>query len=140
MKALTVRQPWAWAIMQGIKTVENRTWFTKERGIVAIHSAKVIDSLEYSIASSDIETFGQVKPPRSSEVHKGFILGIVELVDCISDREKLSDKDDLWYEGNYGFVLRNPRILSRPLIWKGQLGFWNVPSMLEYVIKSEFKL
>ncbi|MCU1592441.1 MAG: 8, gp08 [Frankiales bacterium] len=38
MKALTVRQPWAWAIATGAKTVENRTRGTAYRGPLAIHA------------------------------------------------------------------------------------------------------
>lgn len=46
MKALTVRQPWAWAIMHAGKDVENRTWrppsgLLEERFVV--HAAKTID-------------------------------------------------------------------------------------------------
>jgi hypothetical protein len=44
MRALTVRQPWAWAIAQGIKTVENRTWTTKYRGLLAIHAGMNFDA------------------------------------------------------------------------------------------------
>lgn len=32
MKALSIRQPWAWLIIHGGKDVENRTWHTKHRG------------------------------------------------------------------------------------------------------------
>ena len=39
-KAITIRQPFAWLIVQGIKPVENRSWETKFRGPLAIHSAK----------------------------------------------------------------------------------------------------
>jgi hypothetical protein len=28
-KAISIRQPWAGAIMRGIKTVENRSWATR---------------------------------------------------------------------------------------------------------------
>lgn len=40
MKALTVRQPWAWAIAAGVKTVENRTRGTLHRGPLAIHAGQ----------------------------------------------------------------------------------------------------
>lgn len=40
MKALTVRQPWAWAIARGYKSIENRGWTTAYRGTLAIHAAK----------------------------------------------------------------------------------------------------
>ena len=40
MYALTIHQPWAWAIMAGIKRVENRTWRTSHRGPLVIHAGK----------------------------------------------------------------------------------------------------
>ena len=38
MKALTIRQPWASLIVEGVKTVETRSWNTKHRGSLAIHA------------------------------------------------------------------------------------------------------
>lgn len=38
MKALTVQQPWAWAIVEGGKDVENRTQVWSYRGSLAIHA------------------------------------------------------------------------------------------------------
>ena len=31
MKAISIRQPWAWLVVNGHKDVENRTWRTKHR-------------------------------------------------------------------------------------------------------------
>jgi hypothetical protein len=42
MRILTVRQPWAWFIAQGLKTIENRGRPTPYRGVLAIHAAKTI--------------------------------------------------------------------------------------------------
>lgn len=38
MKAITVKQPWAWAIRWGFKPVENRSQRTAYRGKLAIHA------------------------------------------------------------------------------------------------------
>ncbi len=38
IKALTVRQPWAHMIAYGGKTIENRVWETRHRGLLAIHA------------------------------------------------------------------------------------------------------
>jgi hypothetical protein len=38
VKAITVQQPWAWAIVYGYKPVENRTQMVKYRGPLAIHA------------------------------------------------------------------------------------------------------
>jgi ASCH domain len=40
---LTVRQPWAWAIIHGGKDVENRSWRTKYRGPLLIHAGSAFE-------------------------------------------------------------------------------------------------
>lgn len=40
MKALTLWQPWASLVAQGVKRIETRPWTTKYRGPLAIHAAK----------------------------------------------------------------------------------------------------
>jgi hypothetical protein len=43
VKALTLHQPWASAIAEGIKTIETRSWSTSYRGPLAIHAGKSTD-------------------------------------------------------------------------------------------------
>jgi hypothetical protein len=40
MKTLSVRQPYAWLIVAGFKTIENRTWRTNYRGPLQIHASQ----------------------------------------------------------------------------------------------------
>ncbi|MEI3544750.1 MAG: ASCH domain-containing protein [Alphaproteobacteria bacterium] len=40
---LSIRQPWAWLIVNGYKDIENRTWPTHFRGKVLIHAGKKWD-------------------------------------------------------------------------------------------------
>jgi ASCH domain len=42
-RLLTIRQPWAWAIIYGGKDVENRSWLTKHRGPLLIHAGSAFD-------------------------------------------------------------------------------------------------
>ncbi len=46
------------------------------------------------------------------------IIGLVELVDVV-ERSKSP-----WFLGEYGFVLRNPRVFRQPISCKGRLGLW----------------
>lgn len=41
--ALSIRQPWAWAILYAGKSIENRGWSTSYRGRIRIHAAKTWD-------------------------------------------------------------------------------------------------
>ena len=40
MKALSIRQPWAWLIVNGFKDIENRKWHTQFRGRIYVQSGK----------------------------------------------------------------------------------------------------
>jgi hypothetical protein len=45
VKVLSVQQPFAWAILQGLKKVENRSKLTHHRGPLLIHSGKSRDRM-----------------------------------------------------------------------------------------------
>ncbi len=112
MIALSIRQPWAWLIAAGHKDIENRTWPTGIRGTVLIHAAKQHDG------PRDEWDWPGIKAPERMEY--GGIIGSMEIVDCV----KASPSP--WFEGPYGFVIRNARQTTfRP--WRGQLGFFSVP-------------
>jgi hypothetical protein len=46
VKALTLHQPWASAIAEGIKTIETRSWSTSYRGPLAIHAGRSLEGIE----------------------------------------------------------------------------------------------
>lgn len=90
MKALSVRQPWAYLIVQGIKDIENRPWTTSYRGPLLIHASRQFDG---SYSNTDI-----VLP---DIYEQGGIVGMVNLVDVITE------SDSRWFQGKYGFVLKD---------------------------------
>lgn len=113
MKAISIQQPWAHLIVHGYKPIENRTWTTEYRGPLLIHA-----SLKMSVAVETIEqAFGVAIDRRM--LHFGAIIGCVDLVDVIKK------SDSPWFEGPYGFVLRNPSLL-KPAAWRGQLKLFDV--------------
>lgn len=126
MKALSIRQPWTWAILHAGKDVENRDWSTLFRGVIAVHAAKGMTYEERLWASMDIEERSGLRPPAWPMLKlRGCIVGTVEIVDCV--RESNSP----WFQGEYGLVLRNPQPLVKPIYCKGALGFWDVPEEIE---------
>lgn len=134
MKALSIRQPWAWAILYAGKDVENCDWPTRFRGTVAIHAAKGLTRDEHLLASMEIEELSGLRPPDFPMLKaRGFIVGLVDVVDCV--RKHPSH----WFQGEYGFVLKNPRPLVTPIYCKGALGFWNLPEEVEAQIREQLK-
>src|SRR5947209_4399579 len=131
MKAITVRQPWAWAIINAGKNIENRNWKTHFRGRVAIHAAVGMTREEYEDGYEYIKGINRrIKIPVYEDLARGAIIGTVEIIDCVQD------SDSLWFEGEYGFVLARPKKLPKPIPCKGALSFWNVPQNIESRIKK----
>lgn len=120
MKALSIRQPWAWLILHGGKDIENRIWKTNFRGRVLIHAAKGMTREEYEAASKYVWAINpRVVLPAFDEMKRGGIVGSVEIVDCVQQ------DDSRWFSCWYGFKLANPKPLPFvPL--KGALGFFEV--------------
>lgn len=98
MKALSIRQPWAWLIVHGGKNIENRTWATKYRGPVLIHAGKKIDTAAYNRLADE----GIGLPP-IDELETGGIVGKCEIVDCVNH------STSPWFSGPWGFELRSQR-------------------------------
>jgi hypothetical protein len=110
MKVISIRQPWAWAIIWGGKDVENRTWTTGYRGPVAIHASASFDT-------NAVLPKG-VRPPSRDQLDRGAIIGVVELAQVV-DRSS-----SRWFQGPYGFVLRKKRPLSKAIRCNGRLRLW----------------
>jgi hypothetical protein len=120
MKALSIRQPWAWLIIHAGKDIENRTWHTKHRGRFLVHAASGMTRREYHLVQGWARQHaGVINLPAFEELQRGGIIGSVELVDSVDTSASP------WYMGHKGFVLRDPVALPFVPI-KGRLGFFEV--------------
>lgn len=123
MLALSIRQPWAWLILNAGKDIENRDWPTRVRGPVLIHASKGMTRGEYEDCREALREpyIGRphVRLPPMNDLARGGIVGSVEIIDCVTH----SGSD--WFFGRYGFVLRDAKPLPfRP--YRGALGFFEV--------------
>lgn len=115
MKALSIRQPWAWLIVWGYKDIENRSWSTEFRGLFLVHAGKKFDALGYKWVVSKM----RMAMPPPVEFERGGIVGMAEITDCVTGH------NSAWFSGPYGFVLKNAK--SSPFVpMPGKLGFFDV--------------
>jgi len=136
VKAISIRQPWAWLILNAGKDIENRDWYTNFRGRILLHASKGMTKDEYEDALDTAHgvsithpfTPGLTMPP-FSKLERGGIIGWVEIVDCVVK------SDSPWFFGRYGFVLRNPRPLTFTP-YKGALGLFDVPELAEAALSQ----
>lgn len=140
MRAISVRQPWAFLIIRPdiidpvaraeafaaghIKDIENRDWATHRRGRVLVHASKGMTRVEYEDVSYllRIEHNCEIELPPIDKLERGGIIGSVEIVDCVAA------SPSKWFFGHYGFVLRDARLMPF-MPYTGSLGFFNVPEI-----------
>lgn len=143
MKALTVQQPWAWAIIHGGKNIENRSTLWRYRGPLAIHAGMRISDRGQQSDLVRGAWSAQGLPTKLAErldrygyvaVPTGAVIGVVDLVDA----HPASGCCTPWGEESYvehdggrrvdvvHYVIENPRPIH-PVPWRGALGLWTIP-------------
>ncbi len=116
MKALSIKQPWAWLIVHGYKPVENRNWGTPFRGPLLIHASKTFDDDGYDWVRA---VFLDVPLPDRSAFERGGIVGSARMIDCVTRF------DSPWFFGQYGFIMQDATPCAFVPV-RGQLGFFDV--------------
>jgi hypothetical protein len=134
MKCLSVSQPFASLIVQGIKTIELRRWNTNFRGEFLIHAPQKLrteDCIRLKINPKTLVL--------------GAIIGKAEIYDV----KKYSSKAELnsdskkhlaskkFENSKFGFCLKNAKQFRVPIPAKGQLGFFEVQIKPKKFKKSE---
>ena len=119
--ALSIRQPWAWAIARGHKDVENRSTFAVSKGTmdprpIAIHAAQGMTREEYEDAADFMRGLG-VECPRPDQLVRGAIIGAVTVTAVVSRHPSP------WFFGPRGLLLRDP-IEVQPIPARGALGYF----------------
>lgn len=143
MKAITIKQPWASLIVEGIKDVENRTWKCPEKYIgkrVLIHaSAKPIKDGMGALSVCQITASDEWFKNLKLIPVLGAIIGSVEIVDCVINHQSVwAEKSYFNVTSNplpleeenepdyivYNWILSNPIKFDKPIPAKGKLSFW----------------
>lgn len=125
MKVITIKQPFATLIAEGLKEYEFRTWKTKYRGDILIHAGKGVDK----------EAMKRYKH-LNLEYPSGCIIAKAKVTDCVfidnDARVMLKSKNPLVYNNiiknlewnGYGFKLENVKKVN-PIYVNGKLSLWD---------------
>ena len=132
-KIISVRQPWAWLIINYGKDIENRDWPTNYRGAVLIHASRWFGKGE---VYDDFQFAKRLAPPPHGSVtlndlraQCGHIIGRVNLIDCVEKSESP------WFFGRYGFVLKGAEPIT-PIPFKARLGLFDCPDDVRCLIDA----
>jgi hypothetical protein len=121
-KTLSVCQPWAFLLVNGIKDVENRVWSTKHRGPLLIHAGVCKSASwkknQFSTDAALEATYDRLRklrlpvPKIPKHLESGGIVGRVTLIECVRrpDSESLSYAENPalnspWFVGPVGWLV-----------------------------------
>ncbi len=132
MKALSIRQPWAWFILCGFawwKRYENRDWgeeYARAQFRIcppgsdfAIHASKGMTHREFDEACEFAQDAGALMFPRFDEVKRGGIVGITQFV------RPVRKSRNRWFTGPIALEMDDPYPVPF-MPWQGQLGFFDL--------------
>lgn len=121
MRAITLWQPWAYAITHRGKRIENRTWRPTARIVgkrIAIHAGTRVDQGAASFLGVACEDL-----VRGAVVATARLARVVEELDA----ELRGQGQAEWWAGPVGWVLEDVRVLERPVPVRGYQGLWTLP-------------
>jgi hypothetical protein len=114
LKAITIKQPWAWAVVMGYKDVENRRRPTDRRGTVLIHAALEMDARGFEFLW---ELGLHRKLP--DDLARGALIGEVRLSDC-----RYGYPSEWAQPGHWQWIFTAPKEYRSPLPCMGAQGFF----------------
>lgn len=127
MKAITLRQPWAWAIVYAGKDIENRStniaggW----RGPLAIHAGRTVDEEAMAVFR---DTDGIPMPNLIDLL--GVVMGVTTLDDNHAPHPD-HGRCGFWAQpGTWHLRLGETRPLEHPVPARGALGLWRPDDVL----------
>ena len=129
MRALSIRQPWAWLICAGHKDIENRDWKLPAYGFfppqrIFVHTGIKRSGWDKHFQGDALAEYRFIKARLPDiefpiDLFYGGIIGEVDITGCVER------SNSVWFVGRYGFTLANPVFYENPIPCRGMLGFFN---------------
>ena len=119
-RVLSIRQPWAWAIFELGKDIENRSWKPPNYVIgsrLLIHAPLRAEPIEPEDLLPPLWN-NDIPVPRTRDLPTGCIVGSVRIAGVVTERTSR------WYSGPYGWVLEAPIPVEEHVPCRGRLGLW----------------
>lgn len=148
MKALSLLQPWAEAVLFLGKNIENRKWPTNHRGPLIVHCSKGWDGDGEKWITKNWKKVASQYPADPSvffaaaRLRRGCFAGITDVLNCVPHDELLLETP--WAFGPFCWLLANTttcQVFEGP----GQLGLFNFEGGLlsadgKVIVQSGVKL
>jgi len=144
--ALTIWQPWAWAIVEGHKKIENRTWQPPAHLLgkwLLIHAGANLDA-------QAVPTVRRlVRVPCLPRMTCRHVLGVVRVAKVYGDEIPKFSPEQLeldhpgqkrWYGGPVAWFFDRAIAFPQPIPMRGQQGVFRVPDVVADQAREQYRL
>jgi hypothetical protein len=104
-------------------------WDSKHRGLLGIHASQSRTGLK-TLIQYVADNYGLTVD--ENDLVFGAVIGSVGMIDCVSVSHKSK-----WFEGDYGFVLKDPFAYPKAIPCKGQLRLYERPELARKIANQE---
>jgi hypothetical protein len=155
LRALTIRQPWATALMWGGKDVENRPRPIRYRGLLLIHAglahpdwaehqqAEVLAGQKFGWLATRRVSASEVARARFWPEHTGalgVILGTLMVTGCHHARVDGEGSCSPWaQDGQWHWQVAAAQPFERAVPCRGRLGLWRLPEDVEKAVREQLE-
>ncbi|XP_030670406.1 activating signal cointegrator 1 isoform X2 [Nomascus leucogenys] len=136
---LSIHQPWASLLVRGIKRVEGRSWYTPHRGRLWIAAtAKKPSPQEVSELQATYRLLRGKDVEFPNDYPSGCLLGCVDLIDCLSQKQFKEQFPDISQESDspFVFICKNPQEMVVKFPIKGNPKIWKLDSKIHQGAKK----
>ncbi len=139
LRALTVKDPWATLIAIGAKQIETRSYRTRHRGPIAIHSSKALSREDQELCTHEpiCGALERAGIRSSADMPRGTVVAVAEIIGCdqvphAPDWETcVPDEPErsfgFYSPGRWMWRLQGVHKLPEPVECRGMLGLWQLP-------------
>lgn len=137
MRALTLWQPWSWAVAKAGKRIENRSWPPPQWIIgeqIAIHAGLRIEREQFAEL---LDELGDERPA-DSDLVRGAIESVATVVGWV-EHVRPDHPQARWFCGPCGWALDGVVALPRPVPCRGNRKLWIVPVDIEAEVRRQIQ-
>lgn len=124
MQALSVRQPWAFALIAGVKDIENRTWASSHRGLLIIHAAKKRDAKMEAAVIAKVAQVSHVSRDRVEDFYNELVQWN-GFIGAVHVHGMLRKSESPWFEGPVGWGVHRAEMFT-PVAASGRQGVFQL--------------
>ncbi|HQW34716.1 MAG TPA: ASCH domain-containing protein [Thermoflexales bacterium] len=132
MQTISIRQPYAWLICAGHKSIENRSWGIATPKTLAVHaSQRKMTREDWTLLRELCKQILHIPVPAAEDLRLGAVIGWMDVERVETDETKLTPEQYNWSdEDSKWWIISRAGFIDFPIPLKGRLGLFDTEMVI----------